>query len=269
MLEVGRVVHAGRHHDDGGIADAGRGNRAQVFQQHVGVVLDRGNAVACEQFGEQPHHHLAVFQHVGNAGGHAQIVFEHVKLAFAGAHDVDAGDVGVDVRGDIDALHFRAVLGILVDLLGGDDAGLDDVLVVVDVVHEHVQRLHALDQAGLQGAPFVRGDDARDRIERDQALGAGIVAIHGEGDADSPERQVRFGALALDVFGRLALQPALEFAVVVPYRRPPVVLGIHLIEELGHDPIPLLRHCMCIKNCAMQMDELRTKSERRHHAAAR
>jgi hypothetical protein len=56
----------------------------------------------------------------------------------------------------LDALHLRPVLGVLVDLLGRDDAGLDDVLVVIDVVHEHVQRLHALHQAGLQRRPLVR-----------------------------------------------------------------------------------------------------------------
>jgi hypothetical protein len=76
-------------------------------------VLDRRHAVAGEQRGEQPHHHLAVFQHVGDAGRHAQIVFQHVELALARAHDIDAGDVGVDVGGTLDALHLRPVLRIV------------------------------------------------------------------------------------------------------------------------------------------------------------
>jgi hypothetical protein len=57
----------------------------------------------------------------------------------------------------VNALHFGPVLGVLVDLLGRDDAGLDDVLLVIDVVDEHVQRLDALDQPGLQLLPFAPG----------------------------------------------------------------------------------------------------------------
>src|SRR6218665_4053784 len=49
--------------------------------------------------GEQAHHHLAVFQHVAHAAGHTQVVFEHVVLALriGRAHDIDAGDMRVDV----------------------------------------------------------------------------------------------------------------------------------------------------------------------------
>jgi hypothetical protein len=70
---------------------------------------------------------------------------------------------------------------------------------VIDVVDEHVQRLHALDQPGLQ-LRHSRRDDARDGVEGNQALGAGIVAIDGKGDADAAEGQVGFGALAFDGF---------------------------------------------------------------------
>jgi hypothetical protein len=47
------------------------------------------------------------------------------------------------------------------------------------------------------------GDDARDDVEGDQALGAGIVAIDGEGDADAAEDQVGLGTFAGDGLGRL------------------------------------------------------------------
>ena len=146
----------GRQHDDRRIVGAGRGHRAQVVEQQVGIVVDGRDAVAREQLGKQAHHHLAVFQHVGHAGGHAQIVFQHIELALAGPHDVDPGNVGVDVGGHLDALHFGAVLGVLVNLRGGNHAGLDDVLAVIDIVDEHVQRLDALHQARSATAP-IRG----------------------------------------------------------------------------------------------------------------
>ncbi len=64
VLEIGAVIGAGRQHDDGRIADALGRHGAQLFQQQVGIMLDRRHLVPGEQFGEQAHHHLAVFQHV-------------------------------------------------------------------------------------------------------------------------------------------------------------------------------------------------------------
>ena len=64
VLEVGAVVGAGGQQHHRGVGDAGGGDAAQVVEQHVGIVIDRGDAVLGEQLGEQPHHHLAVLEHV-------------------------------------------------------------------------------------------------------------------------------------------------------------------------------------------------------------
>jgi hypothetical protein len=74
---------------------------------------------------------------------------------------------------------------------GGMHAGLEDLLLVVDVVEEGVERLHPLPQAGLQRLPLGRRDDARDDVEGDQALGAGLLAVDREGDADAVKRPDR------------------------------------------------------------------------------
>ena len=80
--------------DDGRLGGGARGaTDLQRRQQLVGIVLDRRDAVAREQLREQPHHDLAVLQHVGDAGGRARIVLEHVEASRLDAHDVDAGDV--------------------------------------------------------------------------------------------------------------------------------------------------------------------------------
>ncbi len=58
---------------------------------------------------------------------------------------------------------------------------------MVDVVQERVQRLNALLDALGQPAPLGARDDARHDVERDEALGRFLLAVHGEGDAGAPE----------------------------------------------------------------------------------
>jgi hypothetical protein len=117
---------------------------AQVVEQHVGVVVDRRDRNARKQIGEQPHHHLAVFEHVRDARRRAQVVFEHVKRIALDFDDIDAGHVHVNVGGHVDAAHFGAEQDVAEHLLLGNDAGLDDFLAVIDVFEESVQRAHAL-----------------------------------------------------------------------------------------------------------------------------
>ena len=94
---------------DGRIAARGpRRDRAQGGEQRVRIVLDRRDAVAREQLREEPHHHLAVLQHVGDAGRRAGIVLEDVEGVLVDPHDVDAGDVDVDAVRHLEADHLRA-----------------------------------------------------------------------------------------------------------------------------------------------------------------
>ncbi len=156
VLEIRGVVRAGRQHRDRRPLRAGRRDAVEVLEQQVRVVLDRPDALRREELGKEPHHHLAVLEHVGHAGRHAQVVLEHVELARPGAHDVDAGDVRVDAAGNIDALHLGAVLRVAEHALRRHDARLQDRLLVVDVAQERVQRLHALLQPAIEHLPFVR-----------------------------------------------------------------------------------------------------------------
>ena len=102
----------------------------------------------------------------------------------------------VNVGCDFNALHLGPVLRITENLLGRYYARLDDVLLVIDVMDEHVERLHPLRQASLQLRPFGRRNNARDDVKRDQAFGAGVVAIDGEGNADAAKDQIGFHSLA-------------------------------------------------------------------------
>ena len=206
------------------------GETARSFSSSkIRVMLDRRHLVSGKQFGKQAHHHLAVFQHVGDAGRHAQIVLEDVELAGPGADDIDTGNMRIDLTRQIDTLHHRPVLRVVQHLLGRNLAGLEDFLVVIDVVQEHVERLDALAQARLHRLPFGRRDDARNDVEGNQALLARLLAINGKGDADAMKGQIGLGPLAGDAFGRGRLEPFVVGAVM----RPDAAVGVdHFVMEV-------------------------------------
>ncbi|MCY1278586.1 hypothetical protein D9M70_273170 [compost metagenome] len=238
MLEVGAVeAPRGEHHHAGVVQRAGA---LQGVEQQVRVVVDRRDALRGKQLGEQAHHHLAVLEHVADAARGAQVVLQHVVGAVAVAHQVDPGDVRVDVAVQVEALHRQLVALVGQHLLGGDDPGLDDALVVVEVGEEHVQRLDALDAALLDHAPFAGGDGAGNDVEGDQALGALVVAVEGEGDPRPVEQQVGFAAALGQQVVRGFFQPAGKFPVM---RTALAVGGIHLvIEGTGHAELLVTQH---------------------------
>jgi hypothetical protein len=229
VLEIGAVVIAGRQHHHIGLAVAGGGgDAAQGLQQQIGIVIHRLDPVTGEQLREQAHHHGPVFQHVRDARRRAQIVFQHVEFVGAGAHHVHAGDLHIDLAGHVQAMHFGAIAVIAQHLLRRDDAGLQDVLVVIDVVDKGVQRLDPLDAAVMDAGPFLGGQHARNGVEGDQALGAFLIAIDIEGDADAAEQFVRLLMLARQQIGRHGQQPVLVCPVRCANR---TVRTLHFVER--------------------------------------
>jgi len=140
--------------------------------------------------------------------------------------------VRINIRGDRDALHLRAVLRVVDDLLGGYHASLHDGLVVVDIVDEKIQCLYALLQAFLQLSPFGRRNNAGDDVERDQTLSTCVAAVDSKGNADAAKVQVGLDPLPGQGVGRLCGQPAVEFGVMRP--DPCSALLMHFIEKAGH-----------------------------------
>ena len=63
-----------------------------------------------------------------------------------GSDDINTSDMGVGLHGDIHTNHLGSELRIVEHLLCGDDARLQDVLLVVDIVQKHVQGRNALNQ---------------------------------------------------------------------------------------------------------------------------
>jgi hypothetical protein len=89
-----------------------------------------------------------------------------------------------------------------------------DRLVVIDVAQEQVERVYALHESRFQPLPFVRGNDARHEVERNESLGARVLAVHGERDPDAMEQTLGLFALLRDPIGRRALQPVGERTVM-------------------------------------------------------
>ena len=143
------------------------------------------------------------------------------------AHDVDADDVRVDAARGLHAHHLRHEGRVLDDQVFGHAAGADDLLAVIDVVHEGVERAHALLDAGGEPAPFGGAQDARDDVEGDEALGGGLVAVDGEGDAGAAEQRLGLAALALEVVDLLGLQPLMHGEVGLA---DPAADSVHLVE---------------------------------------
>src|ERR1035437_9513154 len=68
------------------------------------------------------------------------------------------------------------------------DAVVEDLLLVVKVIDEQVQRVNALLETLFQPAPLDRRDNARHNVEREDLLHARLLAVHIEGDPHLHQR---------------------------------------------------------------------------------
>ena len=212
---VERRVETARGQQDRRGVPAGRSgrHRAQGGEERVRVVLDGRDPMAGEELREQPHHHLAVLEHVRDPGRRARIVLQDVEGALVHPYDVDAGDVDVDPVGDLEPDHLGTVVKVSEDQVLGDDAGLDALLRAVNVGQEPIERRHPLPQAAFERHPLGRRDDAGDDVEGDQALGRFVVAVDRESDADPSEEEFRLASPRVEDLGWRLVEPALQVHV--------------------------------------------------------
>ena len=132
-----------------------------------------------------------------------------------GAHDINARNVCIDAQWHLNPLHLLAILRVAQYLVGRDDASLDDVVIMVDVMQKQIECLDPLLEASLQFLPLSSSENARDNIKRDGALGAIGVAIDCKCDADAPENQFGFLAPCGDEMRRLLRKPMCKALIVL------------------------------------------------------
>jgi len=174
MFEVGAVEDAGGEKDDirlGGAAERGWGDILENFAEFRSVAVDRLHAGRAVEFGEGALEGGAVLKHVAGSRGTSEIVLQDEVVALTVADQIGAADMDVDVLGDVESHEFPAEMLRPENVVGRDDAILEDLLVMVDVVQEEIERGDALDEAFFHPLPFVAGNDSGDEIEGKDALG--------------------------------------------------------------------------------------------------
>ncbi len=120
VLIIGRIVMTRRQHDAHRLAATPRRrHRLHRLQQAVGIAVDRLDAIFAEQLGAQPHHRLAVFEHVAHPRRRAGIVLQHEELVGPGAHQIDAADMRPDAVRRAHAGDLGAELRVAEDQVAG------------------------------------------------------------------------------------------------------------------------------------------------------
>jgi hypothetical protein len=178
-----RIQLEGERARVGGVDQEQVEHQQQLRLREVAAPVDRPDPRRLEHPGKRPLHDDAVFEDVRNARRTPQVVFEHVDLTVAVPHQIRPGDVAPAALGRVQPDALGPEAGGRRDDLSGDDAVLDDLLFVVDVIDKEVERGDPLAQPALDDLPLRSGHDARQQIEREDALGAGAVAVDVEGDA--------------------------------------------------------------------------------------
>jgi hypothetical protein len=107
--------------------------------------------------------------------------------------------VDISVAWNIHAAHFRAVVLVALDEIGGHNAILENVLVVIDIVKERIEPGDALFHAAVDVMPIRAGQHARDHVEREHAVDGVVVGIDREGDAEIEQLPVGFLCAAAQV----------------------------------------------------------------------
>ena len=200
VLKVGGVEDAGGEQHDVGFGAALGRKRAERREQDLRVVFDGADVVVAEELREDALHDAAIGEHVTHAAGNAQVVFKDNEVAVLKADEIRAANGDVDVARDLKAGHLAAKLRAGIDELTRDDAVGEDAAFVVDVFEEEVQGADALRKAAFDDFPFLAGDDARQEVVGEDALGAFVFAVDVEGDALVEEAKVGGLLAALDFF---------------------------------------------------------------------
>ncbi len=99
--------------------------------------------------------------------------------------------MGIDPARRREADHLLKPRGVIAEQALRHPARADDLLPVIEVVDEGIERADPLFDPAFQPPPFARADDARHGVERDEPLLGLVLAIDVEGNSRLAE--VGFG----------------------------------------------------------------------------
>jgi len=210
-------------------AESVKANPRNYIAQAAGIVCDRPDLRRGKHLRKHTLHHRAILEHIGDTGRTAQIVFKHINVAVAVPHQVRAGYMAPNTARRVQADALFAIRFRREHDFRRHDAVLENLLVVVEVLDEMVQGGNPLLEAALNAAPLGGRHDARHKIERENLLHPGALAIDVESDAHLQERALG-GSLP---FQQLAVREVFDVVHQPPGRgaRLPVIPE-HFIEEI-------------------------------------
>ena len=214
MLEIGTVVDARRQYGNAWLALAARrGAGSKRPAQRLRIVRYPLNLHLRKQLRKNLQHRFAIFQHVAEARRCAGIVIQHEELIITGPHDIGADNVGIDIAGRGHADHIGQIGLIIGDQLPRHLAGPQDFLPMVNVMKERVQRTHPLLDTARKLAPFAGRQNARDNIERNEALFGLFASVHVERDAGAAKKPFRLFRLSIEPAGVFGIEPLPIFLI--------------------------------------------------------
>ena len=181
VLVKGGIVDAGGEQDDAGVGDAGRRKLGERLVQQLAVVIDAAHPVAAEQVAQARLQRAPVGQHVGDAGGHPQIVLQHHE-AVVGPHDVGTAECDVDAVGHLKAPHLDPVLRTAAYQVHRNDSVLENPPRSVDIGEEEVERLQPLPQPALDQVPVGSVEKPRQEVDGDDPLLRAFLAVDRKRD---------------------------------------------------------------------------------------
>ena len=214
MLVISRVVDARRQDRDDGIVHPGGGDVAKHGQQVGSIIVDGPHVIRSEHQRKRLLHHLPVLEDVADPRRRAPIVLKNEETTHLVADQVDPRHMQVNVFGNAEADAFATVARGTQHELGGNHPVAEDLSIMVNVVDEEVQRADALFQTPLDAIPLLAGDDAWDRVERDDPLDAAPAAVNRERDALIAHQEVGRAMAAFQLLGPELAESIMERRVV-------------------------------------------------------
>src|SRR5262245_11117803 len=190
MLEICRVVDARCQQYDGRVLMAAWSDRSQRTEKFLWIMVDGRHAVLFKQAREGTFHCLTVLQHIADAGGRTQVVFQHVILAVVIANQVGSDHMRIDFARHIDPDHLAPEMARAENQLRRDSFFVDDALLVIDIVKKLIERYYPLGQSAFQHLPLISWDDAWNQIEGKDALDAFGLVINRKRDPLIEKRDV-------------------------------------------------------------------------------
>ena len=181
VLIKGRVVDAGREQNDARVADPRWRKLGQRLPEELTVVLDSLHRVAAKQVVQTGLDRTPVGEHVGNAGGHPQIVLEHHESVVR-AHQVGPAHRYVGPVRHLDAAHLDAVLRTATHEIDGHHSVTENSCGTVNVGKKPVESFQTLTQSPIEKRPFARTEDSGQEIDGNDPFVRPLFPVDREGD---------------------------------------------------------------------------------------